>query len=330
MQGSTCVGIDCVNNESFGFSTLILKENNLRLFFDDTSTTTAYSANDWTLVANDSTAGGLSRFSIEDTTAATVPFTIRGGAPTHSIYVSTGGDLGIRTDAPVLDLHANSGNTPGLRLQQDDSDGHAPQVWDVAGNEANFFVRDASGGSRLPFRIRPGAPTSSIDIATTGQVGIGTSQPGARLDVNLESAPGTGLAAFLITNPLYPQTARHRFEVDSDGNVAARGTISQLSSRSAKWGFAPIDGAQLLERVRALPVTTWSYLGGQARHAGPVAEDFHAAFGLGDSDRMIAPADLAGVALAAVKALQDEVDERDRRIEALEQRLLEIEARLSH
>src|SRR5207237_8729340 len=38
VQGSACVGLDCVNNESFGFDTVRLKENNTRLQFDDTST----------------------------------------------------------------------------------------------------------------------------------------------------------------------------------------------------------------------------------------------------------------------------------------------------
>ena len=35
-----------------------------------------------------------------------------------------------------------------------------------------------TGGSRLPFRIRPGAPTSSIDINASGNVGVGTASPG--------------------------------------------------------------------------------------------------------------------------------------------------------
>lgn len=332
VQGSICAGFDCIENENFGFSTLILKENNLRIFFDDTSATAGFSANDWTLVANDSGSGGVSRFSIEDTSAARAPFTILAGAPANSLFVGSGGDIGIRTDAPFLDLHANASDTPGLRLEQNDSGGFTAQTWDVAGNEANFFVRDLTNGSQLPFRIRPGAPTSSLDIAASGNVGIGTAGAQTRLHVAAasEDAPDDGTPLFLVSNPNYPEAARNRFEVDSDGNVAARGTISQLSSRSAKWDFAPIDGEQLLARVRALPVTTWKYLSSEVRHAGPVAEDFHSAFGLGDSDRMIAPADLAGVALAAVKALQQEVDERDRRIEALEQRLLEIESRLSH
>src|SRR5439155_3561427 len=63
--------------------------------------------------------------------------------------------------------------------------GFTAQTWDIAGNEANFFVRDVTGGSRLPFRIRPGAPTSSIDINASGNVGVGTSSPELRLDARV-------------------------------------------------------------------------------------------------------------------------------------------------
>src|ERR1700709_1525377 len=68
VQGSTCVGLDCVNNESFGFDTIRLKENNTRIKFDDTSTLGGFAANDWQLTANDSAVGGLNKFSIENTT----------------------------------------------------------------------------------------------------------------------------------------------------------------------------------------------------------------------------------------------------------------------
>jgi hypothetical protein len=53
----------------------------------------------------------------------------------------------------------------------------------VAGNEANFFIRDVTSGSRLPLRIRPGAPTSSLDIAANGNVGVGTASPSSALHV---------------------------------------------------------------------------------------------------------------------------------------------------
>jgi hypothetical protein len=83
----------------------------------------------------------------------------------------------------VLDVHANTSDTPAIRLEQNNSGGFTAQTWDMAGNEANFFVRDVTGGSRLPFRIRPGAPTSSIDIAASGNVGVGTPSPAFPLDV---------------------------------------------------------------------------------------------------------------------------------------------------
>ena len=83
----------------------------------------------------------------------------------------------------MLDVHVTTGNTPATRLEQNISGGFTAQTWDIAGNEANFFVRDVTGGSRLPFRIRPGAPTSSIDINASGSVGIGTASPVERLHV---------------------------------------------------------------------------------------------------------------------------------------------------
>ncbi len=181
-QASLCVGFDCVNGENFGFDTIRLKENNLRIRFMDTSVG-AFPSRDWQLVANDSASGGANRFSIEDIDGARTPFTVTAGAAANSIFVDSTGRVGLRTSTPVLDLHINTSNTPALRLEQNNSGGFTAQTWDVAGNEANFFVRDVTGGSRLSFRIRPGAPTSSIDIANDGDVGIGTASPDAPLEV---------------------------------------------------------------------------------------------------------------------------------------------------
>ncbi|HEV7484493.1 MAG TPA: hypothetical protein VGQ65_02340 [Thermoanaerobaculia bacterium] len=181
IQGSLCVGLDCVNNESFGFDTIRLKENNTRIKFDDTSTGTGFPNHDWQLTANDSASGGQNKFSIEDITAATVPFTVTGSAPTNSIFVDSTGRVGLRTATPVLDLHISTSNTPAIRQEQTNAGGFTAQTWDIGGNEANWFVRDVTGGSRLPLRIRPGAPTSSIDIAASGNVGVGTASPTERL-----------------------------------------------------------------------------------------------------------------------------------------------------
>ncbi len=161
---SLCVGNDCVNGENFGFDTVRIKENNTRLHFDDTSSSASFPANDWRLIANDSGNGGANYFAIEDATAGRIPFRVEAGAPANALYVEDDGDVGIKTSTPIVDLHIVEGNTPTVRLDQDGSDGFTPQVWDLAGNETNFFVRDVTNGSKLSLRIRPNSPESSVDI----------------------------------------------------------------------------------------------------------------------------------------------------------------------
>jgi hypothetical protein len=177
--GSICVGQDCVNGENFGFDTGRYKENNLRVHFDDTSNSASFPKNDWRITINDSSNGGANYFAIEDVTAGRVPFRIIGGAPANSLYVDAQGDVGIGTATPVLELHINDGDTPTMRLQQDGSSGFGQQTWDVAGNETNFFIRDVTGGSKLPFKIKPGAPDNSIYIDAEGDIGLGTANPGS-------------------------------------------------------------------------------------------------------------------------------------------------------
>ena len=186
VQQSLCVGFDCVNNESFGFDTIRLKENNTRIKFEDTSVG-SFPTNDWQLTANDSASGGSSKFSIEDITGNKVPFTVTAGASTNSIFVDSTGRVGLRTSTPVLDLHINTSNTPAIRLEQNNSGGFTAQTWDIGANEANFFVRDVTSGSRLSFRIRPGAPTSSLDINADGNVGIGTASADEELTVKSDT-----------------------------------------------------------------------------------------------------------------------------------------------
>jgi hypothetical protein len=95
----------------------------------------------------------------------------------------TMGRLGVGTATPALQLQLTNSDTPAIRMEQNNTGGFTAQTWDIGANEANFFVRDLTGNSTLPFRIRPGAPTSSLDISPSGNVGIGISSPQAKLDV---------------------------------------------------------------------------------------------------------------------------------------------------
>jgi hypothetical protein len=372
VRGSLCVGLDCVNNENFGFDTIRLKENNTRIKFEDTSVG-SYPSNDWQITANDSTSGGLNKFSVEDVTGVKIPFTIVAGAPTNSIYVGSSGRVGFGTSTPVLDLHAKTGDTPSLRLEQDASGGYTAQTWDLGANESNFFLRDATGGSKLPFRVRPGAPTSSIDVANTGNVGIGTASPGVRLHV-VDSAATTARRNVLLLENKGPPTMKFSdtvapdiweagiaaaegrfrightaggalilgkegwgqirststilFNLEIDGDLTISGTLTQNSNVNSKENISPVDGRILLSRLEQVPVSTWNFKddGNATRHLGPMAQDFHAAFGLGKDERSISPMDATGVALAAIKELNSVVREKEKRIIELEARIAALEA----
>ncbi|MFT5385017.1 MAG: hypothetical protein ACI8X3_001870 [Saprospiraceae bacterium] len=182
--GSICVGQDCNNGESFGFDTGRYKENNLRVHFDDTSNSSSFPKNDWRIAINDSSNGGASYFAVEDATAGTTPFRVLAGAGNNALYVSSsGGNVGMGTASPVVELQITDGDSPTMRLEQNGSSGFGQQTWDVAGNETNFFIRDATNGSTLPFRILPGAPSNSIYTAASGNIGLGTANPGHKLQV---------------------------------------------------------------------------------------------------------------------------------------------------
>ncbi len=68
VQGSACIGFDCANGEGFGDDTLRLRENNLRIYFNDESTAPGAPAQDWWLIGNDSANGGLNFIGISDFT----------------------------------------------------------------------------------------------------------------------------------------------------------------------------------------------------------------------------------------------------------------------
>ncbi|MBK9137636.1 MAG: tail fiber domain-containing protein [Verrucomicrobia bacterium] len=107
-----------------------------------------------------------------------------------------------------------------------------------------------------------------------------------------------------------------RLLIDTAGNVSALAFVP-TSDRNAKEYFEPVDPAEILEKVAALPVSQWNFKDDAgARHIGPMAQDFHAAFGLGADDRHIATVDADGVALAAIQGLNQKLEERSRKLEA--------------
>jgi hypothetical protein len=108
------------------------------------------------------------------------------------------------------------------------------------------------------------------------------------------------------------------------------GVWYDVSDVNRKHLFAAISGEDVLVRLRALPIQSWSYRvdDGSVRHIGPTAQDFHAAFGLGSDETTIGGVDANGVALAAAQALEARTAAQAEEIAALRAENAELRQRL--
>ncbi len=89
--------------------------------------------------------------------------------------------------------------------------------------------------------------------------------------------------------------------------MAANGSSwAALSDVNAKENFRDVSGEDVLAKIAKMSIQEWNYKAQDAslRHMGPTAQEFRAAFGLGDFPLRINTIDADGVALAAVKALE--------------------------
>jgi hypothetical protein len=112
------------------------------------------------------------------------------------------------------------------------------------------------------------------------------------------------------------------------------GSWATWSDRQAKANFAPVSGNEILDHLSSIPIQTWNYKSQDptVRHIGPAAQDFYAAFGVGEDERHISTVDADGVALAAIQGLYQlnqeqaaQIETQQRQIEALETRLAALE-----
>ena len=119
------------------------------------------------------------------------------------------------------------------------------------------------------------------------------------------------------------------------GYLSTGGVWTNASDKNAKTNFSMVNPTDVLERVAQLPISTWNYKTQDAtiRHMGPMAQDFYAAFGLGEDDKHLGTIDADGVALAAIQglyqqnqALQSENAELKAQVDDLAARIAVLEA----
>lgn len=111
-------------------------------------------------------------------------------------------------------------------------------------------------------------------------------------------------------------------KLDQAGNLITTGAVNPASDRSIKQAFNQVDASSVLAKVVGMPITSWAFKADpKVRHIGPMAQDFHAAFGVGTDEKHIATVDESGVALAAIQGLYQKLLEKDREIADLKGKL---------
>jgi hypothetical protein len=252
----------------------------LQIKFDNTDCCHP-STRDWALQANDF-GNSTGDFLFRDLSAGTIPFRIGSGVPNDALTISSSiGNVGLGTLTPATQLHV---------------------IGSDAGSRNKILVENTgSTNFREMLEMRNnGSPVFILkDTSVAQRWGIGTLGSSLVLDEQAH----TGVE-YTFTNT---------------GNLTIAGTLTQGSSRDLKTDFTSLDPKEVLARVSALPVSLWSYKTENAvRHVGPMAEDFHQAFGLGADDKHIAPGDQAGVALLAVQGLDQLLQSKGREIATLQ------------
>jgi hypothetical protein len=213
------------------------------------------------------------------------------------------------------DLAITTGNTPKVRLDQTNSSGFAPQIWDVAGNEANFFIRDVTGGSQYSFRIRPGAPTSSIDINASGNVGLGIASPEATLHIREIDAAENYLIKAEVTLPEEVDV----FTVSRTGDTLILGNLDVGSSRNLKQNIKEVGGAEALSALGELTPVHFSYRSSPDVHSmGFIAEDVPAIVATRER-KTLRPMDIVALLTKVTQEQQRTIEDLSLKVTALQQ-----------
>ncbi len=221
---------------------------------------------------------------------------------------------------------------PELRLKDTASNSWIRFV--LSSNGVNLFGSPISGS----FLISPDAKTPSNNGTTLriqgGRAGAGAEGGDLFLKGGLAQSPGnhdggdivfasasgvgTGDGGDVLSfadigihngNPTHPIHVGTQPSNGNGAHLTIGGVWMNGSDRDSKIGFEEVDTKEILRKVAELPVTAWRYKSEDedVRHIGPTAQDFMAAFELGESDKHIGTVDALGVALAAIQELHAEV-----------------------
>jgi hypothetical protein len=156
---------------------------------------------------------------------------------------------------------------------------------------------------------------SSVNASGAGAVAMGQNATAAAGSFVFGDGSGSGFTT--AANTFVARAAGGIF-LYTDATLTAgvsvasgSGAWATISDRRSKMDFLTEDPERYLRGIQSLQLTSWRYKA-QApgiRHVGPMAQDFRAVFGLGESDTTITTVDADGVSMLAIQALAKRTDD---------------------
>lgn len=133
-----------------------------------------------------------------------------------------------------------------------------------------------------------------------------------------------------ITNTcgIAPYTPNLLINTSTGAYLSDAGVWTNAFDEGAITGKESIDKDEILKKVASLEISRWSLKNEPAgtAHIGPTASSFNNTFGLARDGATISTIDPAGIALAAIQALYQQIELKNAQIAGLERRLKALEA----
>jgi hypothetical protein len=231
-------------------------------------------------------------------------------------------NIGLYSVAMGQSSRASGDNSVALGLRSTAANGSSLAVGED--NTATGYASVALGyhahtnARRGSFVFADNVTSGTQDTVRAGLVGSATWRLscGMRIYTNQALTTGVSFGGPAVnpsvcgsSNPYHGQ-ATAMISTSTGAYLSTSGVWTNTSDVNRKHLFQGVSGEDVLDRLRGMPIRSWSYRVDDAsvRHLGPTAQDFRAAFGLGMDELTIGTVDADGVALSAAQALADRTD----------------------
>ncbi len=189
VKNRIAIGDDVLPGMDFGENDMILSDDTLGIFFRDTSTSSSFPPNDWSIQINDVIDNGENYFAVNDIDGARTPFRIMAGAPDKSLEINANGSINIGNLVSTEKIEI-AGNVVATSFV-----GSGKNLTNLLGvgtaNTSNIGSTtigadtDEDTNGRILFETRQ---TTKIKIENDGSINNGTTDPSNLLSINGDAA----------------------------------------------------------------------------------------------------------------------------------------------